>query len=224
MPETTRTTPPLALFAACVALALPTAPASWAAASGKIVCWKDASGKVVGCGDQVPPEYRGTGTSELDKRGVTRRTTESTEEATKRKEKDAELAREKAEEKKRLADQRRQDTALLGTYNNEHEIDARRDRDLQVIDLQVQQLEVSLKNAAARLADTRSRIAQAEKAKKPVPPALSEDVTRIEAEQSKIEANIAAKHKEKEEVQARFVQQKKRFLELKGASAPGAKK
>ena len=25
------------------------------AQSGRIVCWKDASGKVVGCGDKVPP-------------------------------------------------------------------------------------------------------------------------------------------------------------------------
>jgi len=25
--------------------------------TGKIVCWKDKAGKVVGCGDRVPPEY-----------------------------------------------------------------------------------------------------------------------------------------------------------------------
>ena len=40
--------------------------------AGRIVCWKDKSGKVVGCGDKVPPEYQDSATRELDSRGVTR--------------------------------------------------------------------------------------------------------------------------------------------------------
>src|SRR5215210_6689518 len=58
-----------------------------------IVCWKDKSGKVVGCGDKVPPEYQSSATKELDSRGITRRTTESVEEANQRRLREQEAAR-----------------------------------------------------------------------------------------------------------------------------------
>src|SRR3954463_8786520 len=96
----------------------------------KIVCWKDKSGKVVGCGDKVPPEYQSSATKELDKRGITRSTTESVEEANQRRGREQEAARVKAEEDRKLVDQKRQDNALLETYSNEKEIDLKRDRDL----------------------------------------------------------------------------------------------
>ena len=56
-------------------------PVDATAQSGKIVCWKDKAGKVIGCGDKVPPEFQGSGTKELDSRGVTRKTTESADDA-----------------------------------------------------------------------------------------------------------------------------------------------
>ena len=105
---------------------------AYAAQQGKIVCWKDAAGKVIGCGDKVPPEYQSSGTKELDSRGVTRGTTESAEEVNKRRQKEQEAARVKSEEQRKSVDQKRQDTALLETYSNEKEIDLKRDRDLQV--------------------------------------------------------------------------------------------
>ena len=79
----------------------------------KIICWKDKSGKVVGCGDIVPPEYQESGTKQLDKRGVTRGTTDSAEEVAKRKAQEQETAKQRAEEQKKNAEQRRQDSALL---------------------------------------------------------------------------------------------------------------
>src|SRR5688572_15556951 len=87
------------------------------AAAQKIICWKDKSGKTVGCGDKVPPEYEDSATRELDKRGVTRKTTETAEERAKREAKERSEAAQKAEEKKRLAEQRRQDAALLNTFS-----------------------------------------------------------------------------------------------------------
>lgn len=50
----------------------------------KIICWKDAAGKTVGCGDKVPPEYASSATKELDKQGNVRKTGESLDEMTKR--------------------------------------------------------------------------------------------------------------------------------------------
>ena len=76
-----------------------------ARAAGRIVCWKDESGKVVGCGDRVPPDFRGGATKELDSHGITRKTTETREEAARRRAEEQELARKKAKERRRLAEQ-----------------------------------------------------------------------------------------------------------------------
>lgn len=62
-----------------------------AAQAQKIVCWKDKSGKVIGCGDRVPPEFRQNEAKILDSRGIVRETRVSGEEA----------ARLKEEEKKK---------------------------------------------------------------------------------------------------------------------------
>src|SRR4051812_45168522 len=133
----------LAVLAVCALSTL----AGPAAAQGKIVCWKDKSGKVVGCGDKIPPEYQSSATKELDSRGITRRTTESVEDANQRRTREQEAARVKAEEERKALDQKRQDTALLETYSNDKEIDLKRDRDLQNIDSQTEQLTTALKGA-----------------------------------------------------------------------------
>src|SRR6187402_2981895 len=102
---------------AVLVLVFGTAPAAFA--QKKIVCWKDASGKVVGCGDKVPLEYANNSTKELDRDGNTRKTGESLDEAAKRKAKEQEQAQTKAEEQKRVAEQKRQDSALVNTFTNE---------------------------------------------------------------------------------------------------------
>jgi hypothetical protein len=136
---------------------------------GKIVCWKDKSGKVVGCGDSVPPEYQSSATNELDKRGVHRKTTESAEEAAKRRAREQEFAAQKAQDEKRASEQKRQDNALLNSYTTAAEIDQRRDRDLQPLNLRLTQLQALLKTApAADKAKYEQGIAATEKEKEEV--------------------------------------------------------
>src|SRR4051812_48219312 len=89
------------------------------ASAQKIVCWKDKSGKVIGCGDKVPPEFQSSATKELDKRGITRGTIESVEETNQRRAKEQEAARIKAEEERKLTELKRQDNALLETFASE---------------------------------------------------------------------------------------------------------
>ena len=193
------------------ALALPgTADAQ----SGKIVCWKDKSGKVVGCGDKVPPEFQGSATKELDSRGVTRKQTESVEDANLRREKTQETAKSKAEDDRKTLDQKRQDTALLETYASEKEIDAKRDRDLQVLDLQIEQLQGALKNTMVRYNDTKARFDAAEKTKK-VPVALKDEFTRVSEEKQRFETGIQNRQKEKEELKVKYADYRKRFIELR---------
>lgn len=217
MPEKMRI-PMLMLFGIVLAAGSPFAAAQ---SKGKIVCWKDKAGKVVGCGDTVPPEYQQSATKEMDRSGVTRGTKESAEETAKRTAAEKEQAAKKAEETKRLAEQQRQDTALINTYSNEKEIDQRRDRDLQVVEQQIAQLKNSLKNATDREREAKARSDAAAKGGTVVSAAMKEDSARANADVKKAEQNIAAKQKEMDDIRLRYAEQKKRYLELKGG-APAA--
>jgi phage-related minor tail protein len=170
---------------------------------GKFVCWKDKTGKVVGCGDTVPPEYRDNAGSQLDRSGVKRGAVESAEEAAKRRTQEEATAKQRAEEKRRLAEQQRLDAALLNTYANEKEIDQRRERELQQVELTIIQLQAPLKNATDRYEDAKKRNVQ-------------EEMTRAAADKEKFEREITAKQKEKAELAARYDAQKKRYAELRG--------
>ena len=213
---------------AAVVLALGFAPAAVAQSKGggKIVCWKDKSGKVVGCGDKVPLEFTDNATKELDQGGNVRKTGESAEEAGRRKALEQEQAQAKSEEQKRMAEQKRQDSALVNTFSNEKEIDLKRDRELLAIDNNLTQQRAALKPASERLADAQQRATAFEKNnkdKKPVPQVIKDDVGRAEAEKSRIEQDIAAKEKDKTDTATKYAAYKKRYMELKGTTpAPAA--
>ena len=210
----------LAAAALVAALAL---PGTASAQSGKIVCWKDKSGRVIGCGDKVPPEFQGSATKELDSRGVTRKQTESVEEANRRREKERETAQQKAQDDRKLVEQKRQDTALLESFSNEKEIDLKRDRDLQVLDLQIEQLEGALKNTGQRYAEAKARATALEKNKKPLPATLKDELTRVTQEKERFERSIDAKKKEKEELRVKYADFRKRYTELRAQQASARK-
>lgn len=215
------------IFSALLALALAvTGGSALAQSKGKIVCWKDKSGKTVGCGDSVPPEYQLSATKELDKRGVTRKTTESAaEQAAKVKAPAVDLAKQKAqteEEQRKLAEQRRQDNALINTFANEKEIDVKRDRELQSLELQLGQLKGSLKNANDRQAEINARSDALEKNKKPVPDNVKAEKAQAAEETNKLQQRVAAKAKEMDEIRTRYAEYRKRFSDLKGTPQPAA--
>src|SRR5581483_8716703 len=157
------------------------------AAAAQIVCWKDKSGKTIGCGDKVPPEYQNSATKELDSQGVTRKRTESVEEANARRQREQEAAKSKAEQDKKALDQQRQDTALLETFSNEKEIDLKRDRDIGVIDGQIEQLNAALKPVTQRYNEAKARLDQAEKGKGGASAGVKDDFQRVSAEKARLE-------------------------------------
>jgi chromosome segregation ATPase len=187
----------------------------------KIVCWKDASGKTVGCGDKVPPEYAANAARELDKRGNVKSTVESEADVAKRKAREKEEAAAKAEENRRLLEQKRQDATLLATFSNEKEIDLKRDREITDLNNFITQQQGALKGANERYADAKKRYDAAEKDKK-MTNALKEDFARAEREKKRIEGDIAAKEKAKQETTARYAEFRRRYAELKGGDAAPA--
>ena len=203
-------------MAAAVVLLGLGAPIAQDVSAQKIVCWKDKTGKTVGCGDKVPPEYQDNASQEIDKRGVVRKTNESAEEQAKRLAKEKENEKIKAEQDKKAAEQKRQDTALINTYSSEKEIDLRRDRELATIDSQITQMKVMQKNAQDRQKEVKGRVG------KGTTDVQKEELARSEAAVSKADQALADKEKEKEDVRARYAAMRARYTELKGggSSAP----
>jgi hypothetical protein len=213
-------------FAIVLTLAAGSAEPAQSSSKGKIVCWKDKAGKVVGCGDTVPPEYQDAAIREIDsKSGMTRRTTGTAEEEARQAAESERLKQQREEEQRRQADQRRKDQALLGTYLNEVEIDQRRDRELAEVDRLLNQFRGLHKGTTARHSDAVSRLAAAEKAGNPSD-VLKEEVARTEAEKNKLERAIAVREKEKADISARYAETKRRYAELKsgGGVQPAAAK
>lgn len=198
------------------------AAAALDANAAQIVCWKDKAGKTIGCGDKVPPEYQSSATRELDSRGITRKQTESVEDTNARRQREQEAARVKADDERKRLDQQRQDTALLETFSNEKEIDLKRDRDIGVIDGQLEQLQSSLKSATARHSDAKSRVEQAEKGKAGASASLKDELQRVTGEKDRLEKSIQAKQNEKEELRKKYAEYKRRYSELRSGGAPTA--
>jgi len=198
---------------------------------GKIVCWKDKTGKTIGCGDKVPPEYQDNATKELNKRGVTVNSSDPalTPEQKKALQADAER---KAAANQVAAEQKRRDKALMDTFTTVKEIDLKRNRDIQLIESNIEAQQTNLKNANDRQADARNRIEQYKKENKPVPVPIQDEYDRADASKVKIQAQIAQKKKEIIDLNQQYDDMKKRFVELTNpapaaaatpAPAPGAK-
>ena len=204
-------------LAALAALGLLAGPG--VASAQKIVCWKDKNGKVVGCGDKIPPEYQSSATKELDRRGITRGTTESVEEANQRRQREQEAAKTRQDDERRHLDQKRQDTALLETYTSEREIDQKRDRELQIVDLQLEQLTTGQRAVNQRHAEVTARVEAIRKSGKTPGKPVEDELSRATADRLRLEQSIESKQKEKIELRERYAAHKKRYVDLRTGNA-----
>ncbi len=205
-----------------LALAAASAFAAESQSPGKIICWSDKNGKVVGCGDKVPPEYQDSATRELNKRGIVIQQTGPAPTAEQKRAQQADVERRKAEQLKEQ-EQRRRDKALLETYTNEKEIELKRGRDVQLLEDLVEILQANLKAANERYDQANSRTAQYVRNKQPVPANIQEEIDRVRGEKTKFERQIADKRKEIQETNQRYDEVKRRFRELHGDQpAPAA--
>ena len=203
-------------------LALPELSYAQSQPAQRLVCWKDKSGRTVGCGDKVPPEYQDAATREIDRRGVTRGQTESAEDVQRRREKEQETAKSRADEERKTLEQKRQDMALLETFSSEKEIDLKRDRDMAVLDSQIEQMTLALKNTTARHNELRTQADTIEKNKKALPAPVKDELTRVTADKQRYETRIQTKQKEKETLRTKYAEMRVRYIELRQAQAAPA--
>jgi hypothetical protein len=191
------------------------------AQKGGIVCWKDKSGKTVGCGDKVPPEYQDNANKVLNERGITVKQSEPALTAEQKQAITAEADKKKADAQKREEEKRR-DRALLDSFTTEKEIDLKRTRDIQQIEVNISAQQTNLKNVTDRQSETRAKMDVFKKENKPVPTPVQEDFDRLETEKTKIQTQILQKRREIVERNQEYDAMKKRFMELKGGAATTA--
>jgi len=200
----------LRILIALTLLALATGPAS---AQSRLYKCKDSKGKTYYT--QTPPaECLGKEMEELSKQGtvVKRREAALTPE---------QLAAREAEEKRKkeeelaAKEESRKNQALLNTYASEKDIEEGRQRALK-------QAEQATKEIEKRIAEAqkRAQALAAEKEfylKKPMPKKLQDDIKNNEIEAKVQQDALAAKQKELGEINAKYDEDKRRYLQLTGA-------
>ena len=108
-------------------------------------------------------------------------------------------------------DRARHDSTLLDTYGNEKEIDAARDRGLQMLSSRVA-------DAEKKLEQLRALRKQADADTKRATPASKAEQERLQAEEASAEKSLAAYRADRQRVVDQFEKDKQRWKELKGGA------
>jgi hypothetical protein len=205
----------LNILVAGILLALAALPAC---AQAQMYKCKDSKGKTYYT--QTPPtECLGKEMDELSKEGrvVKRREAALTPEQIAARE--AEEKRKKEEELAAKEEQRK-NQALLNTYSSEKDIEDSRQRALK-------QAEQATKEIDRRVAEAQKRAKDlaAEKefyVKKPMPKKLQDDIKNNELDLKGQQETLAAKKKDLDEINAKYDEDKRRYLELTTGAKPKA--
>jgi hypothetical protein len=183
-------------------------------AHAKTYKWVDENG-VTHYGDSIPPEYRDRANIEMNKRGVILKKNDPALSPEDRKARDAALAKQRKQD----AEQKRKYTILLNTYSSVEEIDLARDRNLQLTEVIIKNIQEQKKAVQTEL-DARRDLATAyTQVKQPVPDGLHQDIATLEQNKQDLETAIAEKRKAVDEIRTRFDADKKRYVELTEAAS-----
>jgi hypothetical protein len=198
-----------------ILLALAAAPTS---AQQRLFKCKDGKGRTYYT--QTPPtECLGKEMEELSRQGTVvkkREAAQTQEQITAR---EAEEKRKKVDESA-AKEQSRKNQALLNTYSSEKDVDDGRQRALKQAELATKEIE---KRAA--LAQQRAKDLATEKefyAKKPIPKKLQDDLKNNEIDIKAQQDALAAKKKELGEINAKYDEDKRRYVELTTGAKPNA--
>jgi hypothetical protein len=173
----------------------------------------DARGKVYYT--QVPPrECLGRETQELNKSGAVIKKSERAATPAEVQAREAER-KKKAEADERIKEERRKNTALLNTYSSEKDIEDQRARALK----EAQDAIVASEKAIAG-AQKRQKDLEAEKefyVKKPMPFKLKNELSNLDIEIKNQTTLLEAKKKEITNINAKYDDDKRRYVELTAA-------
>ena len=123
--------------------------------------------------------------------------------------------------KPELATGERRDRALMATYTTEADIDAARDRTLEMPLQALKTAETRLEKVNGELFELKKQADALAAKQKPLPPDLIEEVQLKHKAVTALDAEIVQKKAGADNIRARYESDKQRFRELKG-QAPGA--
>jgi len=200
----------LRILIALTLLALAVAPAS---AQSRLYKCKDGKGKTYYT--QTPPaECLGKEMEELSKQGTVVKKREAALTPEQLAAREAEEKRKK-EEELAAKEESRKNQALLNTYASEKDIEDGRQRALKQAELAAKEIEKRIAEAQKR---TQALAAEKEfYLKKPMPKKLQDDIKNNEIEAKVQQDALAAKQKELGEINAKYDEDKRRYLQLTGA-------
>ncbi|HWR78194.1 MAG TPA: DUF4124 domain-containing protein [Thiobacillus sp.] len=173
--------------------------------------WVDGNGRVQ-YSDTPPMTFQKSGGAEMSKQGNIIRHTQSQAERRAEAERLAEQKRVQQEQQK----QAQLDRALTQTYTTEAEIDLARDRALEHHKLAIRGAEIRGKAVEANLAELKTRIANIEKAGRPVSPNLKEQLDQATKESLDLKRTILTNEEAMVQVSEKYAAGKARFRELSG--------
>jgi hypothetical protein len=179
-----------------------------------IKCWTNSDG-IRECGNVVPPEYAQKGHEEVSDTGVV---IDKVERAKTEEELKAEAEKKKKEEElaKKEAEQDKLDRILLDTYSVEDEIIMTRDGKINILQTEIKITRKNIDNAKHTLQEYRKSAANLERAGKPVPQSLQDNIQSVKTQISNYEDFIQKKQQEQDAVRAEYEHKLERFRVLTG--------
>ena len=168
-------------------------------------------------GQTIPPQCAGQVVEQLSPQGLVVRRFDPQATAAQRAAKQAEDAAKKKEDATAKEDQRRA-KALLATYTSEKDIELARQRALENNEKAVKELEARVATLKKRHGELQKELDFYQGKNKP-PAKLEQDIKNAEIDLKAQEGLLAAKQKDVDAINAKYDDDKKRYLELtKGSS------
>jgi hypothetical protein len=205
--------------ATCLIFLLAVSISSVSTAGGtRLYRWVDQEGRVHYT-DTIPPSAVDQGRAVLNTEGVRVQTVPPAKSA-EAVAQEAELARLRKEQQALIEKQRAADRVLLQSYRSEDDIVMARDGKIAAINVMIQVTRNNVGRQQRALAKLRSTAADLERAGKPLPPQLTQDIASIERSVRDAYAGILDRQAQKRAIYDTFGKYLKRFRELKRLPIP----
>lgn len=191
------------------------------AQAARLFKWADENGKVH-YGDKIPPQYAHQERKILNEQGVAVKTLEAAKTPEQLAE-EARLAEQRREQERIAAEKTAHDRMLLATFTSEDDMVMTRDGKIAAIDGMLRVTRGRIENTEETLANLTREAAELERAGRPIPDRLHEQIKAARTQSDRYHDYIAAKRQEQEGIRQRFESDIRRFRELKAAQVTGPK-
>lgn len=185
--------------------------------AGKLYKWVDEHGQVR-YGDRVPPEYAKKRNETLNSQGIVVETRAAQKTAEQLAE-EQRLAALRAAKEHRQREQAHKDRILLDTFTNEDEMILTRDGKLEAIEAIIRVTTGRIEKIRQKLSDLTKRAANLERAGRPVPAELGQQISESRDQIRQNLDYIENRKQEQRAIREKFELDIKRFRELKIAEA-----